>query len=82
MNAIFENNEWLDQGLSLIHSAEEVQESREIDSFGGFVETPNLLDDSLAGNGFNGKTDDQTQHGSAAIELFTENFLWIRGVRG
>ena len=74
------NNDQWDQLLVLNDSAEEAEKTREINSFGGFVEPPDLLNDSFAGHGFNGKTDDQAQHGSAAIELFTENLLWIRGV--
>ena len=70
------------QYLVLNQSAEEVQKTREIDSFGGFVEPPDLLDDSFSGNCFNGKTDDQAQHGSATVELFAENLLWVRGVGG
>ena len=63
-------------------SAEEAEKTREIDSFSGFVESPDLLDDSFAGHGFNCETDHQAKHGSTAIELFAENLLWIRGVGG
>ncbi len=49
------------------HSAEETQKSRAIDPFGGFVKTPDLLNDSFAGHGFNGETTDRkAKRGSAA----------------
>tara|TARA_B100001063_G_C16351154_1_gene351439 strand:- start:248 stop:490 length:243 start_codon:yes stop_codon:yes gene_type:complete len=70
------------QYLFLNQSAEEAEKIREIYSFGGFVEPPNLLDDSFSGDGFNGKTDHQAQHGCATVELFAENLLRIRGVGG
>ena len=62
--------------------AKEAEKTRKIDSFGGFVEPPDLLDDPFAGHGFNGKADHQAQHGSATVELFTENLLRIRGFGG
>ena len=78
----FLNDDQEDQRLGPNYSAEEAEKSGEVDSFGRFVESPDLLDDSFAGRGFNGETDHQAKHGSAAIELFAENLLWVRGVGG
>ena len=66
----------------LSRSAEEAEQAREINSFGGFVEPPDLLNDSFARYGFNGQADHQSKHGSSPVQFFAENLLWIRGVGG